>query len=147
MKGDGGRSGSAGRAAARNRAAGARRGVAILVLLGLIAGAACGAIDHEALHFELSKSAPAKDASVAAPDELRLWFTEAPQENSVSIRLMAGNERVETGPAVQDPDDAKIFSVAVEHALDPGAYTVVWRGMGRDSHVVRGEIPFSVLAQ
>ena len=147
MEGDGGRYGSAGRAAARRRPGGARRGVGILALLGLIAGAACGAIGHEALHFELGKSVPARDASVAPPDTLRLWFTEAPQENSVSIRLMAGDERVETGPAVQDPDDGKIFSVAVEHALDPGAYTVVWRGMGRDSHVVRGEIPFSVVTQ
>ena len=147
MKGEGGRPARRRRSGARTRAAGARGSLLIPALLAFIGVAACGALDHEAVHFRLDKSVPAKDASVAPPGELRLWFTEEPQENSLSIRLMAGQEPVETEPAVQDPDDGKVFSVAVEHALDPGAYAIAWRGMGRDGHVVRGEIPFSVVVQ
>ena len=147
MKGEGGRPARSRRSGARTRAAGARGSCLISALSGLIVVVACGALDHEAVHFELDRSVPAEDASVAPPGELRLWFTEEPQENSLSIRLIAGQGLVETEPAVQDPDDGRVFSVAIEHALDPGAYTIAWRGMGRDGHVVRGEIPFSVVVQ
>ncbi|MDE2783506.1 MAG: copper resistance protein CopC [Gemmatimonadota bacterium] len=124
------------------------RGVSLIPpLLGLITMAACAAIDHEVLHFGLDKSVPTKDASVAPPSELRLWFTEEPQENSIVIRLMAGEEPVETEPAAQDPDDGKVFSVAIESALGAGVYAIHWRGMAPDGHVVRGEIPFSVVVQ
>lgn len=110
-------------------------------------GAACAAVDHEALHFALSRSVPEKDASVGPPGELRLWFTQEPQDNSLSIRLMAGGDPVETGPAVQDPDDGRVFSVAIDNALGAGDYTIAWRGLGQDGHVVRGEIPFSVVLE
>ena len=124
-----------------------RSSILILALLGLVMGVACAAIDHEALHFGLSKSVPEKDASVAPPSELRLWFTQEPQENSLSIRLMFGDKLVETESAIQDPDDGKIFSVAIEDALGAGSYTIAWRGLGQDGHVVRGEIPFSVVVE
>ena len=119
----------------------------IPALIGLVMGTACGAVDHEALHFALSKSAPEKDASVGPPDELRLWFTQEPQDNSLSIRLMAGKEPVETGSVVQDPDDGTVFSVAIDNALGAGDYTIAWRGLGQDGHVARGEIPFSVVVE
>lgn len=116
-------------------------------LLGLVMGGACAAVDHEALHFALSRSVPEKDASVGPPDELRLWFTQEPQDNSLSIRLMAGEEPVETGSVVQDPDDGTVFSVAIDNALGAGDYTIAWRGLGQDGHVARGEIPFSVVVE
>lgn len=119
----------------------------IPALIGLVMGAACAAVDHEALHFALSRSVPGKDASVGPPDELRLWFTQEPQDNSLSIRLMAGEEPVETGPAVQDSDDGRVFSVAIDTALGAGDYVIAWRGLGQDGHVVRGEIPFSVVLE
>ena len=146
MKGDGPGFGCGRAARAWSRMAGTRRSLLIPALAGLFTVAGCAAIDHEALHFALSRSMPAKDATVAPPGELRLWFTQEPQENSISIRLMAGGEPVETGPAEEDPDDGKVFSVAVEDALGAGDYTIAWRGLGRDGHVVRGEIPFSVVA-
>lgn len=119
----------------------------IPALIGLVMGAACAAVDHEALHFALSRSVPEKDTSVGPPDELRLWFTQEPQDNSLSIRLMAGEEPVETGPAVQDSDDGRVFSVAIDTALGAGDYVIAWRGLGQDGHVARGEIPFSVVLE
>lgn len=147
MKGDGPGFWNGRSSEARSRAAATRRGVLVLALLGLVTGTACAAIDHEALHFALSKSVPEKDATVAPPDELRLWFTQEPQENSISIRLMAGEAPVETGPAEEDSDDGKVFSVAIENALAAGSYTIAWRGLGQDGHVVRGEIPFTVAVE
>ena len=116
-------------------------GCAFLLLLALTL---TGALDHRALHFTLSKSEPAAEATGAPPEELRFWFTQAPQDNSLGIRLMAGNEVVETGPAMVDPDDDRVYSVTVENTLDEGGYLIAWRAMGADGHVVRGEIPFSV---
>lgn len=147
MKGEDHRPARQRRPAARNRVAGSTGRLLIPVLLGVIGVAACAAIDHEALHFGLAKSVPAKDASVAPPGELRLWFTQEPQENSIVIRLMAGGELVETGPAEEDPADGKVFSVAIESVLGAGAYSINWRGLGQDGHIVRGEIPFSVVVQ
>lgn len=103
-----------------------------------------GAADHGALHFSLSKSEPAAETTVSPPEELRLWFTQAPQENSMSIRLMAGDAAVDTGPPTVAAEDDKVYSVAVGRTLEEGGYSIVWRAMAADGHVVRGDIPFTV---
>lgn len=103
-----------------------------------------GAFDHLALHFALSRSEPAAEATVSPPEELRLWFTQAPQENSMSVRLMAADAPVETGPPIAAAEDDKVYSVAVGQSLEEGGYTIAWRAMAADGHVVRGEIPFTV---
>lgn len=146
MKREGDGFGNRHRGVGRNRVNGARRSLLLLALSGLIAAVPSGTGSEE-VHFGLRKSEPSAEAAVAPPHELRFWFTQAPQENSISIRLMAGEARVDTGPAEEDAEDDKIFSVAIENALEAGAYTIFWRGMGQDGHVVRGDIPFTVTAQ
>ena len=123
-----------------SRSAAASLAGCTLLLALLLAGAA----GHLALHFSLSKSEPAAEAMVAPPDELRLWFTQAPQDNSMSIRLLAGDAVVETGPAIPDSEDDRVYSVAVRRTLEEGGYNIAWRAMAADGHVVRGEIPFTV---
>ena len=78
---------------------------------------------------------------------IALWFTEAPQENSVSIRLIdASGSLVETGDVERDVEDEVEFTAAVGGHVMAGDYTVSWRAMGSDGHVVRGDFAFSVLA-
>jgi methionine-rich copper-binding protein CopC len=109
---------------------------------------AAGAAAANVYHFALSSSAPAADATVATPDEVRLWFTQVPQENSVAIRLIdGGGEAVETTDAAADPEDGMVFFVKPTSPVSPGSYTVSWRGIGDDGHVVRGDFAFSVSAQ
>lgn len=120
-------------------AAASLAGCALLLVLVLT-----GALDHLGLHFSLSRSEPAADATVSPPEQLRLWFTQAPQDNSMSVRLMAGDALVETGPAIPDSEDDKVYSVAVARTLEKGGYNIAWRAMAADGHVVRGEIPFTV---
>lgn len=103
-----------------------------------------GALDDPALHFSLSGSEPAAEATVSPPEELRLWFTQAPQDHSMSVRLMAGDAPVETGPPIAAAEDDRVYSVAVGRTLEEGGYNIVWRAMAADGHVVRGEIPFKV---
>ncbi|HET9949965.1 MAG TPA: copper resistance CopC family protein [Longimicrobiales bacterium] len=124
----------------------AKHSLLALCLL-LVAGALGAAGAHAALHFELSGSLPEPDATVPPPEEVRLWFTEAPQEGSVAIRLIdPAGEPVETGEPTPAEDDARVVSVAVEPRLAPGRYTVSWRGIGDDGHVVRGDFGFTVAA-
>ena len=126
------------------------RSKTILMAAGLliaIGATGPGPIDG-AFHFALTGSAPEADTAVPSPKEVRRWFTEVPQDNSVGIRLIdSGGDAIETGEPTRDEQDGKIFSIAVDRALSGGAYTVSWRGIGDDGHVVRGDFGFTVSAQ
>jgi methionine-rich copper-binding protein CopC len=127
-----------------------RRTLACIVMtLPMVLGGAMGApMDHAELHFGLSRSAPEAESQVAELREIRLWFTQVPQEGSVSVRLVdASGNAVETGELQSDPTDGKIVFVGLDATPPSGAYTVAWRGIGDDGHVVRGEFPFTVDAQ
>jgi methionine-rich copper-binding protein CopC len=99
------------------------------------------------IHLALERSAPAAGAEVHMVHEIGLWFTQSPQENSVSVRLIdAGGSAVDTGEAARDQDDPKSFRMEIPGHLAPGEYTVAWRAMGDDGHVVRGDFAFTVMA-
>ncbi|MDP2958245.1 MAG: copper resistance protein CopC [Longimicrobiales bacterium] len=120
-----------------------------LLLLGVLGVAAVGSTSDatRTVHFGLARSAPADKATVHDLSEIRLWFTEAPSEGTVSVRLLgASGAPVPTADPVRDPADGKVFSVQVSQPPAPGQYTVAWRGMGTDGHVVRGEFTFTVAA-
>lgn len=103
----------------------------------------------DARHFALEKSAPEADASVeASPSEVRVWFTQEPEEGTVSIGILEAEDAgVHVMDAAQDPEDPTVFFVQLHGALAPGTYTVSWRGMGADGHVVRDTFQFSVTAR
>ena len=97
------------------------------------------------LHFDLAKSSPIDEATVHMVPEVTLWFTEAPSDGSVSIRLIdSAGEPIEGLTAAVDEEDGRIFHLPTPDGLAPGAYTVTWRGMGGDGHVVRGDFGFTV---
>ena len=107
-----------------------------------------GAPAEAASHFGLSRSQPEAGSSVAAPSEVKLWFTEEPQEGSMSIRLLeAGDAGVHVMDPVQDSEDPRAFSVALHGTVPAGTYTVSWRGMGADGHVVRDTFQFTVASR
>lgn len=121
--------------------------LATLTLLALGAPTAAHAEGPALPHFALSKSSPEAGSTVKAPDEVRLWFSQVPQEGTTSIRLLnAAEELIHTSDVAQSSDDPKSFAVSLHAPLPPGAYTVVWRAMGADGHVVRGDFSFTVSA-
>ena len=116
-----------------------------LALIALVVGVSGFSLP---IHFELDKSSPAADATVTSPSSIDLWFTQVPQEESTSVRLVdAAGELVPTAGVVQDPEDGKHQSVAVNHTLPAGTYTVAWRSMASDGHVVRDDFAFQVAAE
>ena len=99
-------------------------------------------------HFGLSKSMPEAGSTVTSPEEVRLWFTQVPQEGTVQIRVVEADDAgVHVMDAVQDETDGRVFSVVLHGTLPPAAYTVSWRGMGEDGHVIRETFEFTVAAQ
>ncbi len=119
--------------------------LAVLLLIGLGGTQTAMAEDPAFPHFELSKSEPVAEATVQSPSEIRLWFTQVPQENTTSIRVLdTDGGPLHTGEVVQDAADGQGFSVALHGTLRPAVYTVTWRAMGTDGHVVRGDFNFTV---
>lgn len=117
------------------------------LLLAILTLAAAGSTlaARSPFHFALTKSVPTDKATVHHVPEIKLWFTEPPTEGTVSMRLIdAAGEAVSTAAPTQDPEDGTAFSIALADGLVAGNYTVSWRGMGDDGHVVRGEFAFTV---
>lgn len=98
------------------------------------------------LHLELERSEPAADATLdEAPTEIRLWFTQSPQIDGTSVRVLpVGGEPLETGNARLAEDDDQLVLSSLAAPLANGRYEVRWRAMARDGHVVRGTFEFRV---
>jgi copper resistance protein C len=98
-------------------------------------------------HLTLSRSSPAANSSVAPPTEIRLTFSQQPQRSSTSITLTgAGGGAVVLGDVTVDPENDRTFSSAISTPLTAGSYTVAWRTMASDGHVIRGDFRFIVTA-
>ncbi|MEJ2539494.1 MAG: copper resistance protein CopC [Gemmatimonadota bacterium] len=98
----------------------------------------------EPFHLRLERSAPAEDSVVEPPTEIRLWFSQSTQENATTIRLIGEDgEPLSTGDLVTT-DDRTVHHVPLSGPLAEGRYTVSWRTMAQDGHVVRGEFEFTV---
>ena len=106
------------------------------------------AVPAATLHFGLDRSVPSAGASVESPAGVTLWFTEVPQDNSISIRLVdARGGLVPSSEPRQDPEDGRQFQIRPSGSLEPGGYTVAWRGIGQDGHTVRGDFGFTVVGR
>lgn len=119
---------------------------AMTLSLTLLAAVAATA-PNEAPHFGLKSSTPEADASVKSPSQIRLTFTQEPQEGSTSIRLVEAEQAgVHVMDVARDSEDPTTFYIELHGVLPPGAYTVAWRGIGADGHVIRDDFRFTVVA-
>ncbi len=91
-------------------------------------------------HTQLSSSIPADQSTVeAAPDEVSLTFSEPVRLTAVTVQTGTGSESLEVSAA----EAAEEFTVALPR-LAPGEYVIEWRALSADTHVVSGEIRFTV---
>lgn len=98
-------------------------------------------------HLHLVKSTPAASASVtAAPDSIKLWFSQAPELKLTTVKLTGpGAAVVDLAPLAEG--DSALVVAPVKGKMGAGAYTVAWRTMSTDGHVVRGTFAFKVTAR
>ena len=108
-----------------------------LIALGL--GFALAAAAHA--HTPLKSSVPAADAAGPAPKTLELAFSGDVRLTSVSLTDSAGvAKHLDAVPTAI----AATFSLGIHEPLAPGAYKVVWRAVGGDTHIISGEFGFTV---
>ena len=98
-------------------------------------------------HAVLVRSQPGRGATVArAPDRVLLWFSERiePAYAKLSVWSEAGTQ-VNAGDAAVDSNDPALLSVSTPN-LGPGRYTVRFRVLSVDGHVVESSFAFTVKA-
>ena len=96
-------------------------------------------------HAALTKAEPARRAVLAAsPKQVRLWFNEEIEADYASLSLhdATGKALTEKKPLVH-PDDAKSIYLELPELIG-GQYTVKFRVLSVDGHVVDSEYKFTV---
>jgi methionine-rich copper-binding protein CopC len=96
-------------------------------------------------HAYLVKSSPARRAVlVRPPTEVQLWFNERLEAAFSKLTVVdATGRQVDTGAVRVGPDDPKRLSVGVP-PLAPGTYTVRYRVLSVDGHIVESDFPFTI---
>ncbi len=96
-------------------------------------------------HAYLVKSVPAGRATLySSPGKIQLWFNERlePKYSSVSVHDLDG-KRVDADNAQVLSEDPKQLSIGVKQ-LPAGRYTVKFRVLSVDGHVVEQSFPFTI---
>ena len=110
-------------------------------LIAFALGLALAAAAHA--HTPLKTSVPAADASVPAPKSIELTFGGDVRLTSLTLTDSAGAAKhTDAVPT----EIASTFSLSIHQPLEPGAYKVVWRAVGGDTHIISGEFGFTVVA-
>jgi hypothetical protein len=115
--------------------------LAIALLAAPLTGVPAGA------HAFLVRSAPAHRAVVGQmPERVQLWFNERlePAYSTVSVWNAAGAQ-VDGRDVTVPPDDPRQLSVTVG-TREPGLYTVKYRVLSVDGHIVDDRFTFTLKA-
>ena len=111
------------------------------VLSGLLAASALLAGTLAQAHAHLHTAVPADGSVISAPPAaVVLSFSEPARLTALWIQKDGGPKQ-KVGSLPSEP--ARQISVAMPH-LAPGTYVVSWRVVGGDSHVVPGQIRFTL---
>jgi copper resistance protein C len=96
-------------------------------------------------HAYLVKSSPARRAVLSTPPtRVILWFNERLEAQFSQLSVWnADGQQVDGGDVQVGPDDGKRLSVGTP-TLPAGGYTVKYRVLSVDGHVVEAEFPFTV---
>jgi methionine-rich copper-binding protein CopC len=108
----------------------------------LACAAACSA--HAVAHPRVQASAPAADATVAAPKEIVVTFTEPVEEAFSKVTLTAATgAAVGVGKLTLDAADPATVHLAVP-PLAAGRYALQWIAVARNGHRTNGQFSFMV---
>ena len=113
-----------------------------LILAAALSLAAAGAASA---HARLITGSPKAGATVAAPTQLKLTYSESIVPAASSVALADGKGgAVATGPLALDPKNKRIVVVPVTGRLSAGAYRVEWSMKTEDGHTTSGDFGFKV---
>lgn len=121
-----------------------RRSVLALLAVVALAGAARPSLAMR--HLKLNRSSPAADTVLSAsPDAIRLWLSEPTQAPVSKITLTtAAGVAVALAPLTRDSAASAPLVAKLVKPIGAGSYTVTWKAMSKDGHVVNGTFGFRV---
>jgi copper resistance protein C len=96
-------------------------------------------------HATLVKSVPARRAVLSkAPGHVQLWFNEHLEARFCHLSVWnAAGQQVDSGDTKVDPENPKKLSVGLP-VLASGIYTVKYRVLSVDSHIVEDQFSFTI---
>lgn len=96
-------------------------------------------------HAILVKSQPAKDETVSVvPKQIDLWFNDPVRSEYKALAVIdSEGKRVDNHDVEQSLTDGSNIYATVE-TLAPGTYTVRYRVVSQDTHIVTGKFQFTV---
>ena len=97
-------------------------------------------------HTALERSEPKANAVLAAaPNELRLWFSEPFKVglSTIEVRDAAGRQ-VDQRDLRADAQESKLVHLSLGEKLPAGTYRVTWTAVAQDMHVGKGSFTFRV---
>lgn len=96
-------------------------------------------------HTHLKSATPAEGSTVqASPESIVLTFSEAARLTALTIQKDGDAEEKKISPL---PADAAASVTVPAPKLAPGKYTVNWRVVSGDNHIMSGKLHFTVAAQ
>ncbi|HSI31735.1 MAG TPA: copper resistance CopC family protein, partial [Miltoncostaeaceae bacterium] len=119
-----------------------QRALVVLVAVAAVLASAGTALGHAVL----ASSSPAADSRLAAaPEQVTLTFSEPVeivQSEDIDVVDAEGND-VTGGPATNDAQ-ARVVEIPLRPGLADGTYTVRYKVVSSDSHVIGGVLVFGV---
>lgn len=96
-------------------------------------------------HAKLVSSTPAEGATVTAPKQVVLMFSEKLQPKFSGVALtMPSMSNMAVATKVSVAKDRVTMTVTPTEPLTPGAYTVSWHAITADTHRMEGKYNFTV---
>jgi methionine-rich copper-binding protein CopC len=118
--------------------------IAPIALRGALAAGLLAAAQCAFAHAHPKQQTPAPDATVSAPHEVAIDYTEGLEPAfSTLVVIDAQGKQVSTGKSTVDANDKKHMSVALGD-LKPGTYQVEWTALADDGHRTQGRYMFNV---
>lgn len=96
-------------------------------------------------HATLVKSDPPRRASLSSPPkQIQLWFNEKIEGSYASVSVLDSNKNsiTENSPEVVTDDPKSVILNLPQ--IEPGRYTVQYRVMSVDGHVIESSFDFNV---
>lgn len=113
----------------------------------LVAGLimASGAMAGEAYaHAMLVSATPKANETTAAPSAVTLRFSAPIEAKFSQIELKDSSGKKQNATTTVDPQDHKVLTAKLSAPLPAGGYTLSWRIVATDAHVMKGSYKFIV---
>ena len=114
-------------------------------MLILAAATSLAIAGQAAAHARLITGSPKAGATVAAPSELKLTYSEGLDLAGCSLKVAGpGGAVVPTGALALDAKNHRIVHAPITGKLAAGAYKVSWSMKTEDGHTTSGDFAFTV---